>query len=84
MSGENRRNMGWLLPVIVVGVGAYFLYAGMRQGTLQPVSLKPVQWAGIGVMAAGVVAVLLSRKRKLMKLAGVLVCGIGAIMVICL
>ena len=84
MSGENRRYGGWLLPVIVVAVGAYFLLNAMRQGTLTAVSLKPVNYVGLALMAAGLVGVVALRKRDLWKLAGVLVCGVGAIMVICL
>lgn len=82
MSGENRRIGGWLLPAIVVAVGAYFLISGMRSGTLRAVELKPVNWAGLGLMAAGLVAALL--KKPVLKLLGVLVCAVGAIMVICL
>lgn len=82
MSGENRRFGGWLLPVIVVAVGAYFLVTGMQSGTLKAVQLKPVNWAGIALMVAGLVPAFMSK--PVLKLAGVLVCGIGAILVICL
>ena len=82
MSGENRRLGGWLLPVIVVAVGAYFLVTGMRSGTLRTVQLKPVNWVGLGAMLAGLVAALM--KKPKLKLIGVLVCAVGAIMVICL
>ena len=80
MSGEHRR--GWILPVIVVAVGAYFLVTGMQQGTLSAVTLKPVNWAGLALMAAGLVSAFM--KRPALKLAGVAACGIGAILVICL
>ncbi len=87
MSGENRRYGGWLLPVIVVAVGAYFLVNGMngmQRGTLQSVALKPVNIAGLVLMAAGLVASIAARKNGLLKLAATLVCGVGAILVICL
>lgn len=84
MSGENRRYGGWLLPVIVVAVGAYFLVNGMQKGTLQSVALKPVNIAGLVLMAAGLVASIAARKNGLLKLAATLVCGVGAILVICL
>ena len=80
MSGEHRR--GWILPVIVVAVGAYFLVTGMQRGTLSAVTLRPVNWAGIALMAAGLVSAFM--KKPALKLVGVLVCGIGAILVICL
>lgn len=80
MSGERGR---FLLPVIVLAVGAYVLITSAGQGALQPVSLKPVRWAGIAVMAAGLVPALVLKK-PLWRLAGVVVCGIGAILVICL
>ena len=82
MSGENRRMGGWLLPVIVVAVGAFFLYTNVQAGTLHAATLRPVNWAGIALMAAGALAAFW--KKPLVKLMGVLVCGIGAIMVICL
>ena len=82
MSGENRRFGGWLLPVIVVGVGVYILITGMQRGTLSAVKLKPVNLAGLALMAAGVIAALM--KKPILKLTGLFVCAIGAIMVICL
>ena len=81
MSGEPRRFGGWLLPVIVVMVGAYVL---LTSGSLRPVALRPVQWAGIAAMIAGAVVTLAVRQRPLVRLAGVIVCGVGAILVICL
>ena len=84
MSGENRRYGGWILPVIVVAVGAYFLVNAIRKGTLQPVALGPVNIAGLVLMAAGLIASLAARKNGLIKLAATLVCGVGAILVICL
>ena len=84
MSGEDRRssaNRGWLLPVIVAAAGAAFLIASMRNGTLNAVALKPVNWAGLALMAAGVVPAL--GRKPLWKLVGTLICGVGAIMVIC-
>ena len=84
MSGENRRFRGLLLPVIVVAVGAFFLVSAMRGGTLERVALKSVNWIGLGLMAAGLIAVVAGRKREWVKLAGTLVCGVGAILVICL
>ena len=82
MSGENRRPAAWLLPVIVVGVGAYFLYDAASRGTLKAATLSPVTWAGLGLMVAGLVCAFF--KKPALKLAGVLACGIGAILVICL
>ncbi len=84
MSGENRRYGGWILPVIVVAVGAYFLVNAIQKGTLQPVALGPVNIAGLVLMAAGLIASLAARKNGLIKLAATLVCGVGAILVICL
>lgn len=84
MSGENRRYGGWLLPVIVVAAGAYFLWDASQRGTLNAAALKPVNWAGLGAMAAGLVAVFAGGRKPAWKLAGTLVCGIGAILVICL
>ena len=80
MSGEHRR--GWILPVIVVAVGATFLVTGMQRGTLSAVTLKSVNWAGIALMAAGLISAFM--KKPVLKLVGVLACGIGAILVICL
>lgn len=82
MSGEHRRFGGWFLPVIVVAIGAYFLITGMLNGTLHAVALRPVNWVGVGLMALGVVAAFF--KKPLIKLAGVLICGVGAILIICL
>ena len=82
MSGENRRYGGWMLPVLVVAVGAYFLYDAVQKGRLSPAALSPVNWLGLGLMIAGLIAALL--KKPLVRLAGTLICGIGAIMVICL
>lgn len=84
MSGENRRFGGWLLPVLVVAVGAYFLVNGLRTGTLRAVALGPVNWVGLGLMAAGLVVAIALGKRGLWKLVGTLICGVGAILVICL
>lgn len=81
MSGERGRT-GWLLPVIVVIAGGYFLLTGMQSGTLRAATLKPVNWAGLAVMAAGLVLAL--GKQPVRKLLGVLACGVGAILVICL
>ena len=72
------------LPVIVVAVGAYFLITGMRAGTLTPVALKPVNWAGIALMLVGLGASLILRKKPMLRLLGVLICGVGAFLVICL
>ena len=80
MSGEHRR--GWILPVIVVAVGAYFLVTGMQRGTLSAVTLRPDNWAGIALMAAGLISAFM--KKPALKLLGVALCGIGAILVICL
>lgn len=84
MSGEHRRFGGWLLPVLVVGVGVWLLATGFLSGTLRPVTLKPVGWAGLALMAGGIVACFAARQNRLIKLLGVFVCGIGAILVICL
>ena len=83
MSGERRRAGGWLLPVIVVGLGAYFLLTGMQGGTLKPAALKPVNWAGIPLLVAGAVAAI-AVKKPAIKLIGVLLAGVGAILIICL
>lgn len=82
MSGEHRRFGGWLLPVLVVAAGAYFLVTAAQRGTLNAVSLKPVSWAGLALMAGGLVAAFF--KKPAVKLLGVLACGVGAILVICL
>ena len=83
MSGEDRRFNGWLLPVLVVAVGAYCLYAGAQGGTLSAARLRPVNWVGIAALAAGA-ACALAGKRPVVRLLGVLAAGIGAILVICL
>lgn len=72
------------LPVIVVVIGAYFLISGMRAGTLTPVALKGENWAGLALMVVGLAASLIVRKESMLRLLGVLLCGVGAIMVICL
>ena len=82
MSGEHRRHGGWILPVIVVAVGAYFLYAAAQKGALSAVTLKPLGWAGIALMVAGAALALIVRKNKYIRLAGVLLCGVGAMMAI--
>ena len=82
VSGENRRPGGWLLPVIVLAVGAYFLVNAMQHGALRAATLRPVNWVGLALMPVGAVCALAVKKRGLWKLAGVLVCGVGAIMVI--
>ena len=82
MSGEHRRMGGWILPMIVVAAGAYFLLTGVRSGTLNAVRLKPVNWAGLGVMAVGLVVAL--QRKPALKLVGTFACAIGAILVICL
>ena len=82
MSGGRERIVGRLLPVIVIAVGAYFLLTGKANGTLSAARLRPVNWAGLALMAAGVAGAFF--RKPLIKLIGVLVCGIGAILVICL
>ena len=84
MSGENRHFGGWFLPVLVVAVGIYLLTTGFQSGSLRPVAMKPVGWAGLALMAGGVIACFAARQNKLIKLLGVMICGIGAILVICL
>jgi len=81
VSGENRRPGAWLLPAIVVAVGAYVLYTGVQNGTLSAVALKPVNWVGVPLLAAGAITAL--GKKPLAKLLGVLVAVVGAILVIC-
>lgn len=80
MSGENRRPMGRLLPVIVVAVGAVLAVSAAKSGALSAVKLTPVKWAGLAAMIAG--AIVAFGKSPVRKLIGVLVCGIGAIVVI--
>ena len=79
MSGDHRA---WILPVIVVAMGLFIVIRGITSGTLNGVVLKPVNWAGIGLMVVGLVASFVNR--SIGKLAGVLIVGIGAILVICL
>jgi len=83
MSGEKRPVAGWLLPVVIVAA-ACGLAMGGQSVALSPASLKPVNWVGIGLMAAGAAGAVLIRRQPLWRLAGVAVCGIGAILVICL
>ena len=78
MSGERRR----FLPVIVLIALICALAGGVQSGPLHAARLKPVNWMGIAMMAAGVALAL--GKAPARKLTGVLVCGIGAILVICL
>ena len=82
MSGEHRRHSGWILPVIVVAVGAYFLYTAARRGALRAVALGPVGWVGLALMVAGAALALIVRRNKYLRLAGVLLCGAGAMMAI--
>ena len=93
MSGEDRRPDGfrsWLLPVIVVAAGVVTLAWLSRRGALAPVVLKPTGWAGLAAMAVGLAAVIAGKLRRespngpALQLGGLLACGIGAIMVICL
>ena len=81
MSSE-RRHFGLALPILVVLVGGGLLLSAAQQGTLQAANLRPVNYAGLAAMAAGVGMVF--SKKPLMKLIGVLVCGVGSILVICL
>ena len=83
MSGDHKRLGGWMLPVIVVAIGAYFLATAVRQGTLKPVELHPVNWIGLAAMLAGLIFSFAFKRSQRMRLLGLLVCGIGAIMVIC-
>ena len=82
MSGEHRRMGGFMLPAIVVIAGIVYALSAARNGTLSAAALKPVNWAGLALMAAGVAAAF--RKRPTVRLMGVLACGVGAILVICL
>ncbi len=82
MSGERKRGGVWLLPAIVVAAGAYFWGTQSRAGTLKAAKLAPVNGVGLALMAAGLVCALL--KKPALRLAGTLLCGVGAIMVICL
>ena len=82
MSGEHRRTGSFMLPAIVVIVGVVYALTAAQSGALSAARLKPVNWAGLVLMAAGLAAAFI--KKPAAKLAGVLVCGIGAILVICL
>ena len=82
MSGEHRRFGGFMLPAIVVIVGVACALSAAQNGTLKAVALRPVNWAGLALMAAGVVAAFM--KKPTVRLMGVLACGVGAILVICL
>ena len=82
MSGEHRRFGGFMLPAIVVIAGVVYALGAAQNGMLSAARLKPVNWAGLALMAAGVVAAFM--KKPTVRLMGVLACGIGAILVICL
>ena len=82
MSGDRRRAGGWILPVIVVLVGAYFLWTSANRGALNAVKLTPAGWAGLALMVAGAVVAVAVRERRLLKIAGVALCVAGAVMVI--
>ena len=56
MSGEHRRMGGFMLPAIVVIAGIVYALSAARNGTLSAAALKPVNWAGLALMAAGVAA----------------------------
>ena len=96
MSGEKRSGggpRGWILPAFVVCAAALLLVGSAQRGALKPAPLKPTGWAGLAGMVAGLAVCIgasIAVKRKgdtrlqLLRLAGVLACGIGAIMVICL
>lgn len=92
MSGEDRRPegfRGWLLPVMVAAAGVGALAWLARRGTLKPVALTPVGWLGLALMLAGLAAVVAGRVKRehprslALQLGGVLACGIGAMLVIC-
>ena len=82
MSGEHRRFGGLMLPAIVVIAGVVYALSAAHNGTLSAAALKPLNWAGLALMAAGVVAAFM--KKPMVRLMGVLACGVGAILVICL
>ena len=82
MSGEHRRFGGFMLPAIVVIAGVVYALGAAQNGMLSAARLKPVNWAGLALMAAGVAATFI--KKPAAKLIGVLACGLGAILVICL
>lgn len=84
MSKEHRRPGSWLLPVLIAAVGVSYLVASNARGALSVAALKPINRVGLGVMLAGLVLALFVRKRPLARLAGVMLCGVGAILVICL
>ena len=82
MSGDKRRMGGWILPVIVVLIGAYFLWTSASRGALNAVRLTSAGWAGLGLMVAGAIVAVAVRERRLLKIAGLALCVAGAIMVI--
>ena len=95
MSGGDRHSGGtrhWLLPVTVAAAGIAFLLSSHSQGMLKPAKLTPTGWAGIAMMLAGLISVVAAtvaglekhnaRAALLVKLLGVLACGIGAIVVV--
>ena len=82
-SVKSGLQAGRLLPLLVVAVGAYFLLTGMQGGTLRAAVLKPVNGVGLALTLASAALALIARK-PIVKLAGVLLCGIGAILVICI
>ena len=83
MPKDDRRFGGWILPAIVILAGAYFLISAAQRGNLSPVTLKPINWTGLAAVAVGAILALFIKK-PWFRLAGILLCAIGAILVICL
>lgn len=81
MSGDRRPLGGWMLPAIVVAVGACVLIGGMQRGALKPIALTPLNWVGLALMVAGAVLAVGAQKSRLVKLAGVAICAVGAMLV---
>ena len=93
MSGRGEDRGGdsprvWLRgALVVVAIAALMGAFGLQSGLQRP-QLKPVNYAGIGVMIAGLLVSLfggrLARDKQVapfIRLGGVLICGVGAAMV---
>ena len=78
----SRKAASWLIPAFMLLVLSYLGFRDIENGTLTRAVLRPVQWVGIGALLGGYVLGVFGGRRAALRLIGVVVCGIGAIMVI--
>ena len=78
----SRKAASWLIPAFMLLVLSYLGFKDIENGTLTRAVLRPVQWVGIGALLCGFALGWFGGRRAALRLIGVVVCGIGAIMVI--